>query len=119
MLTQINRIILVLLISHTLAGCGEDLKHWPTTRFDQAEWTQSDEKERFVFVRDLIKSKKLDGFTKQQVLDLLGKPSCDNIHGEYITYIVKADSGIVSMLDIRFYNNREHKIVGKILVRSD
>lgn len=119
MLTRINRIILVLLILHTLAGCKEDLEHWPTTRFDQAQWTQSDEEERFVFVRDLIKSKKLDGFTKQQVLELLGKPSYDNIHGEYITYIIKADSGIVSILDIRFYNNREHKIVGKVLVRFD
>lgn len=111
-------IVLVFMLQ-MLIGCGDASDSWPMTRFDQTKWSQTDEGNRFVFVRNLIEGKKLENLTKQQVLDLLGKPSYDDINGEYVTYVVKTSSGNVHILDIRFKENRGQKIVAMVGVRTD
>jgi hypothetical protein len=103
---------------HILAACGEDWTRWPAAKFDQAKWTQTVADQRYVFVRDLVDSKKLPGLSKEYVIDMLGEPSFDN-DGDYVTYVIKADSGSVFVLDIRFENNHGKKLVNKVLVRAD
>lgn len=103
---------------YILAGCGEEWTRWPATKFNQAKWTQTADDQRYVFVRDVVDSKKLPGLSKERVIDMLGKPSFDN-DDDYVTYVVKADSGSVYVLDIRFENSLGTKLVSKVSVRSD
>ena len=103
---------------YILAGCGQEWTRWPATKFDQAKWTQTADDQRYVFVRDLVDSKKLPGLSKEHVIDMLGKPSFDN-NDDYATYVVKVASGSVYVLDIRFDNSPGTKLVSKVLVRSD
>ncbi len=112
------RYLIFFAMLYILAGCGEEWARWPTTKFDQAKWTQTSDDQRYVFVRDLVDSKKLPGLSKEQVIDMLGKPSFDS-GDDYATYVVKAASGSVYVLDIRFENSLGKKLVSKVLVRSD
>lgn len=112
-------IIFFIFILQILIGCSDEVSSWPLMRFEQTKWSQASESDRFIFVRDLIDSKKLNGLTKLQVIDLLGKPSYDHINGKYVTYIVKADSGTVYILDIRFKEQFSKNIVDEVGVRSD
>jgi hypothetical protein len=106
-------------IASTLMGCSDEPSNWPKKSFDAARWTASNEKDRFVFVRDLIDRRALIGLQKPEVFTMLGKPSYEDEKGEYITYIVKADSGRLSILDLRFDKFRTPAVVEKAFVRSD
>lgn len=111
--------IILFFISQMLIGCGTAVDSWPMSRFDQAKWSQTDEGNRFVFVRNLIESKKLKGLTRPQVIELLGKPSDYHMSEEYVTYIVKADSDGLYFLDIRFKTESEQKVVDIVGIRTD
>lgn len=102
-----------------LVGCGDDPSKWPKRSFDETKWTQTNEKDRFVFVRDLIESKRLLGAPKSEILRLLGKPSYAAENGEYMTYIVKAEAGNVYILDIRFESAKSGSVAKNVFVRSD
>lgn len=101
-----------------LIACGDQSERWPMHRFDRATWMQAKESERFVFVRDLVDRKTLLGMSKQQVVALLGPASSDQDAEKYLAYIVKADSGLVYLLDIRFSEDAS-RVVNKVLIRSD
>jgi hypothetical protein len=109
---------LVVIVS-TLMGCSDEPSNWPKKSFDATKWTASNEKDRFVFVRDLIDRRALIGLQKPEVFTMLGKPSYEDEQGECITYIVKADNGRLSILDLRFDKRRTPVVVEKAFVRSD
>jgi hypothetical protein len=110
------KIFTIALISLLLVSCSEEA-WWPRTRFDHAKWMQAGEKGRYVFVRDLIESRHLNGLTKTEVFDVLGKPGYEDPEGKYMTYVIKEDSEVY-FLDIRFRNDKAGKIVEKAFVRS-
>lgn len=113
--------IRILLVSTCLivAGCDEEPERWPMTRFDQAQWARTSDQQRFVFVRDLIRTKTLLGLRRQQVQHVLGPPSFEDADGEYLTYVVKADNGTVYLLDLHFAGAGADKVVARVLVRPD
>jgi hypothetical protein len=58
------------------------------------------------------------GLPKSGVVALLGVPSSEPVGASYFTYIVKADSGLVHILDVRI-SEAEPKVVKEVVVRSD
>lgn len=115
---QIMRVIFVLAFAlQMLTGCEESTR-WPVTHFDRIKWMQANEDNRFVFARDLIESKKLIGLSRTLVIDLLGTPSYDDPNGDYMTYVLKTDSGGVYLLDIRFAKNQKERLVDKVFIRT-
>lgn len=107
-------LLLVLLI-----GCGNHVETWPEISFDQKKWMQANENNRYVYVKNLIKSERLKGLSKSEVVKILGSPSYENESEIYITYVVKADSAVVYILDIRFNESGSKRIVTDVFVRSD
>ena len=109
--------ILMALSFFIIMGC-DNPKNWPMAEFDQSSWLRSTENERYRWAQDIIDRHLLDGLTRNQVIDLLGAPSSQNL--ESIAYIVKTGgSGFnqIYILDIRFkkYNN----IVESYRIRGD
>jgi hypothetical protein len=102
-----------------VVGCADRPDYWPTTAYDQAQWARSGQQQRYVFVRDLIRKKALIGLTRQQVHARLGAPSFDDGEANYITYVVKADGGVVHLLDIRFSDHGPAGVVADVFVRRD
>jgi hypothetical protein len=114
---------LFLVVALLLFGCLEEgTDSWPKQKFTTAEWTGAAEKKRYVFVRDILERKLLQGKTVTEVETLLGPPSFDGLKQleQYITYVVKlGGSGFdsVFILDIRF--NPTTRIVEKAFIRGD
>lgn len=98
-------------------------RSWPTQVFSASAWRSSSPEERYVFYRDLASSGRLDGATKQEVVNLLGPPAFESTEGSYVTYVVKhAEPGAWSLdslyiLDIRFDPTTSR--VRNYLIRSD
>ena len=118
-MNYIRFIAALVVIVSTLIGCGDQPSNWPKKSFDATKWTASNEKDRFVFVRDLVESKLLLASSRHEIFQLLGKPSYEASDGSYLTYIVKAETGSVSLLDIRFESKKPEARVKNVLVRSD
>ena len=58
-------IFIIALISLLPVSCSEE-SWWPRARFDHDKWMQTSGKGRYVFVRDLIESRRLNGLTKTE-----------------------------------------------------
>jgi hypothetical protein len=101
-----------------LVACGDQTSRWPSTKFDSGKWIQAKESERYIFARDLLDRKLLLGLTKTEVVALLGAPSSEPQGASYFTYVIKADTGAVHILDVRL-SETEPRIVKEVFVRSD
>jgi hypothetical protein len=114
-----QRIFLSALLLLTLVGCGSEVSNWPVKTFEKEQWSTTADSQRYVFVRDLLEKDKLLGLTKVQVITMLGKPTFEDPDAAYITYVIKADSNLVHILDVRFRNASGNKTVYNVIVRSD
>lgn len=101
-----------------LVACGDQTSNWPSKNFESTKWMQTKEVERYIFTRDLREKKVLLGLTKSEVVALLGVPSSEPEGASYFSYVVKADSGVVHILDVRL-SETEPRVVNAVLVRSD
>lgn len=110
---------LLCLICAVLLGCGENPDAWPTLAFAKEKWTKTEEEERYVFARDLIANQRLDGMSKQEVIDLLGPPSYSEEKVDYVTYILKISPPDLYILEIGFRPAEHGPVVGKVFVRTD
>ena len=110
---------LLILAVWLMAGCGSDVDKWPRVPFDQKKWMEAKEVNRFVFVKDLIERGGLKGKTVDEIIELLGPPTYKDEKVEYITYVVKAESGNLYILDIRFKVEKGKSVVELVGVRSD
>ena len=110
---------LYVLLLQLIIGCDDGTAKWPFEQFDRAKWAQTDEKNRFEYVRDLIDKQNLLGKSKEEIITLLGAPSYDRPDGTDAVYIVKVDSGLVHVIDFRFQEIGRKMIVSKVLSRSD
>ncbi len=83
-------------------------RSWPLEEFSPSAWQSSPPQERYVFYRDLARAGRLEGATRQEVIDLLGPPGFEAPGGRYMTYVVKhAEPGewsfdSIYILDVRF-----------------
>ena len=98
-------------------------RSWPVEQFSASAWKSSSPEERYIFYRDLARSGRLDGATRQEEVNLLGPPSFEASEGSYMTYMVKhAEPGewsldSIYLLDIRFDSNTFK--VREYLIRGD
>ena len=111
-------ILLWALLLQLLVGCDSSPSTWPVSQFDSAAWRRTKEENRYVFTRDLIESRKLIGRSKQQVIDLLGRPSYDSPEDDYMTFVVRSDNTGVFIMGIRFYKNGAKNKVTSVFVRG-
>ncbi|MYM87751.1 hypothetical protein GTP91_11220 [Rugamonas sp. FT82W] len=113
-------LVLGILLVLAISGCGHDEKTWPTRSFDSTVWHHTPEGERYIFVKDLLNNQHLRGTSRSDIEKMLGKPSFVSNDGTYITYIVRVDSGLIYLLDVRFVPmpNGGH-VVSKAFVRTD
>ena len=109
----------ICLVCAMLLGCGENPDAWPTAAFDKDRWAKTEEEERFVFARDLVSTRRLEGMNRQEVVDLLGPPSYSDGKVDYVTYILKVSSGSLYLLEVRFKADERGSVVEKVLVRTD
>lgn len=101
-----------------LVACGDQVSSWPSKNFESAQWLQTKEIERYVFVRNLLEKKLLMGLARSQVVALLGPPSSEPEGANYFSYVVKADSGVVHVLDVKL-SEGEPRVVNAVLNRTD
>lgn len=98
-------------------------RSWPVEEFSVSAWKSSSPEERYVFYRDLARSGRLDGATKQEVVNLLGPPSFEAPEGSYMTYVVNhAEAGEWSLDSIYFLDIRFDSTTTKVrdyLIRGD
>jgi hypothetical protein len=109
--------VLAVLILGLLASCSEPTS-WPIERFESIKWIQAKEGERYVYARYLVERKLLIGRKRNEVVALLGAPSSEPEGANYLTYVIKAGSGYVHILDVKF-EGTELKVVKETLIRSD
>jgi len=69
---------------------------YPERSFDKYEWIQNKDK-RYEYVEDLVNHNKLNGMTKSEVIDLLGKASNEN--DSMLTYYIGYSPKIFFNLD--------------------
>jgi hypothetical protein len=76
-----------------LASCFActEIDTWPAEKFDSKKWKQSPEHLRYVFVKDIIKSKLLINKTKDDVIEMLGLPNSEVKQPLMLEYIVKTE----------------------------
>jgi len=100
---MVRTISTTLLLLVWLCGCNGP-ERWPKEPFDAREWAKTPDTKRYVFARDLIDRKLLDGKTPAEVAALLGPPSSENPNAHAITYVIRS-GGIgfnqVFVLDVR------------------
>ncbi|OEZ59824.1 hypothetical protein [Duganella sp. HH105] len=113
------RTAFLLTLSALLFACSDESGNWPQLKFEESTWSATKETERFVFVRALIEDERLLGLPKNEVIRMLGKPSYDGTDARYQTYIVKADSGHLYLLDIRYSSDASPPVVNRVFVRPD
>lgn len=107
-----------LLIS-IMSGCGENPDAWPTMSFNKTTWSTTKDENRYVFARDLINQKRLNGMNKQQVMETLGLPSFTDSGNNYVTYVLKISSGNLYILDVRFKPRDNVMVVDEVFIRAD
>ena len=110
---RVHRLLVSVVICCCLIGC--DLFGWPSTPFDHVVWLRTADASRYVMVRDIVDRQLLVGRTREQVEELLGPPGFGS--PGYITYIVKVDSPVVTILDVRFATTEPHG-VERVFTRS-
>ena len=113
------KFILAFVLSIVLVGCGENPETWPVVVFDKSTWAKTPEENRFVFARDLIENKRLNGMTLREVIHELGPPSFSDNSSNYITYVLKVSSGNLYILDIRLKQGGKAPVVNEVFVRAD
>ena len=112
-----NRIFIVTCLLSCLFGCDSP-DNWPSRSFDEAGWKAAPEDARYVFVNNLIETRKLNGLHRERIVQLLGKPS--SAASDRVIYIIKTGgAGLdeVYILDIGF--NKNTGVVDRVLVRGD
>ena len=72
-----------------LSSCSAAEDKWPNTAFSSNEWKLTPDEKRYIYSNTLIGSKKLDGLTQKEVINLLGQPNYKSPDRKYITYILK------------------------------
>ena len=113
------KLILGFVLFLSLVGCGENPEAWPVVVFDKSTWAKTAEEKRFVFARDLIENRRLNGMTEREVVYELGPPSFSDKSSNYITYVLKVSSGNLYILDIRFKQNDRAPVVNEVFIRAD
>jgi hypothetical protein len=97
------RISTTLLLLICLSGCNGP-ERWPTEPFDAREWAKTPDAKRYVFARDIVDRKVLEGKTPTEVMALLGPPSSENANEHAISYVISS-GGIgfnqIFVLDLR------------------
>lgn len=102
------------------AGCSEEPQSWPSQDFDTAIWAKTPEKDRYVFVNDVVDRGLLQGKNISEVEAMLGTPSVRSESEHSLTYVVKTGGNgfnQVYVLDIRF--DPSTNTMQKALVRGD
>ena len=97
----------IVLLSLALCGC-DGPRTWPVEKFDAAVWRGAPEQARYKFVQDLIASRRLNGKTVSEVIELLGPPSYESKLSS-LTYVVTASGkgfDQTYMLDIHFVDGK-------------
>jgi hypothetical protein len=60
---------------------------WPDETFSSERWKAAEEEKRFVFWKDLSRRRLMEGRTRAELYDLLGRPGWES--REQVSYIVK------------------------------
>ena len=68
----------------------EIYKSWPYKKFTKEAWNNSSIEKRYIYFNNLRERKLLKGLSKDEVIDLLGKPCYNSMDecGSYFTYII-------------------------------
>lgn len=64
-------------------------RSWPAEEFSSAKWKETEPEHRYVFYRDLAESGRLNGTTKEAVVELLGPPDYEDPQGRSMSYTLK------------------------------
>ena len=96
---------------------------WPTEVFSSADWKAANADERYVFYRDLARSRVLDAVPRRQVIELLGPPSYEDPGGRYVTYVVKHADPSEPSFNFIYYLSIEFdpatRTVASYMIRAD
>ena len=88
-----SRMTLTLLVAANLLigiiGCDTLTSGWPSEPFTPMAWSMTPKEQRYVFYKDLNKSKRLGRLSKDGILNLLGEPDYVEPNGKYISYTLK------------------------------
>lgn len=108
------RYLLVALVAAVLGGLvGFGIarvtvaQRWPDLVFTSEKWKAVAQDERYVFWNDIDRRRLLIGKTRDEVVQLVGKPDSDASDRGRLTYVVKGAQGeynlnFIYFLDIRF-----------------
>lgn len=82
-------------------------QRWPDLAFTAEKWKTVAQDERYVFWNDIDRRRLLIGKTRDEVMQLLGKPDSDAPDRGRLTYVVKGAQGeynlnFIYFLEIRF-----------------
>ena len=82
-------------------------RRWPDLAFTTEKWKTVAQDERYVFWNDIDRRRLLIGKTRDEVIQLLGKPDSDSPDRGRLTYVVKGAQGeynlnFIYFLEIRF-----------------
>ena len=77
---------LIALFTYIAVACYEP--GWGNKPFSSQAWQTADRDTRYLYVNDLIHSRKLNGLSSEQVRGLLGRPDHENDQGDF-RYLVK------------------------------
>lgn len=107
------RYLLVALVAAVLGGLVgfgvarvTAARRWPDLVFTSEKWKTVAQDERYVFWNDIDRRRLLVGKTRDEVVQLLGKPDSDAPDSGRLTYVVKGAQGeynlnFIYFLDIR------------------
>lgn len=62
---------------------------WPEEKFSAEKWRNAQKEHRYVYCKDIVAGKTLNGRSRDVVTGLLGVPDYESPDGRYTTYIVK------------------------------
>ena len=119
---NILKVILIVVMSSSFGGCNTSQESWPYETFSSEAWKTTPVERRYVYFNNLVRSKKLDGLSKKEVVAFLGEPDYKSPDGKYITYLLKyAEKGeysfnAVYLLQIDFDT---HWTVSQYFLRAD
>jgi hypothetical protein len=104
---NVRVLLMLMLVTSSLLftsfGCDASPKNWPSDSFSAKSWSALPKEKRYVVYNDLVKSKKLDGLSMNEVLSLLGPPDYKSPDNKYFNYTLKnAEKGEYSFNAIYF-----------------
>jgi len=97
-------------------------RSWPAEEFSAAKWREAAPEQRYVFYRDLAESGRLDGATKEGVIELLGPPDYEEPRGLSISYTLKYGGPDEPLFNSLYYLDIKLQPDGKLqsyAVRAD